>query len=101
MLSYVIAVVVGGVLVGTLGPRVVQRALPEADAPPFSWVAAAAAPVAALVAGLLMLPLFGRAGGWILAVAAAAVVVWRLAIPSLPDALRNRMDESGVTGLHS
>ena len=95
MIGYLIAVVFGGILVGTLGPMAVQRVVPEAQAPRWSWAAAGAAPVAALVAGLLTLPLFGRAGGWILGISASAAVVWRLAIPLLTHAIRDRMDEAG------
>jgi len=90
VIGYLIAVVFGGVLVGGLGPVFVQRLIPEAQAPRWSWAAAGAAPVAALVAGLLTLPLFGRAGGWILGISASAVVVWRLAIPLLTEAIASR-----------
>jgi hypothetical protein len=90
VIGYVVAVVFGGVLVGALGPLFVQRVVPEAQAPRWSWAAAGAAPVAALVAGLLTLPLFGRAGGWILGISASAAVVWRLAIPMLTDAISSR-----------
>ena len=93
MIGYVVALTIGGVLIGTLGPAAVGRWIPEADAPVWSWVAATTAPPVALVVGLLMLPLFGRAGGWILAVGAAATVVWRTTVPSLVDVLKTRTAE--------
>jgi len=79
MLGYWIWVVVGALGLTLAWPRLVYAAA-DVRVPRASARVVVTSLAAAVVAGAATLPWFGRAGGWILAMAAASVAGWYLTV---------------------